>query len=151
MRLILLVLTLAAHAQAPDQKLDLAPHADYTAPPPDKVDLRKPVTTRERIVKINGIEYRQIEYKGEYFTVKGREGDNYNDCSRTVETQDSFAADASVKVGRRTALFIESLRQHCSENDHMVHTSPDIRDSNIGVKWKTQGPNPSEKAILVNP
>jgi len=136
-------------AQTKTQSLDLVPHPDYTAPPPASMDLKKEITTRERDVTINGVRYRQIQYKGQYFTVNAHQAENYTDCTRTQMVPDSFAADASFKVTKRTALFIETLRQNCSERDHMVMTSKDLRDGNFGVKWKDK--KDSEKAVLVNP
>jgi hypothetical protein len=147
---LLTLATAAVQAQAPThaQKLDLVPHANYESPPPAGKDLNKQITTRERDVTINGVTFRQIQYKGQYYTVNLQQADPQVDCTRMNMPQDTFAAGASFKITKRTALFIETLRQTCDEHLHTVLTSPDMRDGNIGVKFKGKD---SEKAILVNP
>jgi hypothetical protein len=130
--------------------LDLTPHVNYGTPSPEK-DLPKELVTKERLVTIQGVKYKQIQYNGETYTVNAAQPESIVDCSRTALPQDTYAAEATYKVTKHTGLFMASLRQQCDEKSHSVTTSSDLRDSNIGVKFKGDGPNATEKRVFVNP
>jgi len=142
----------SAWAQSPPPPtLDLNPHANYgTAQPADK-GIEKEIVVREKYVYVGGVRFKQVEYNGQVYTVNFRESDAFVDCSRTYVPPDTFAADGKIKVTKHTSLYIETLRQHCDANSKTMATSPDIRDGNLGVKFKGDGPNATEKKIYVNP
>jgi hypothetical protein len=144
-----------AWAQSPPASsggLDLNPHSNYGAiPPKDDKNSNKEFVTRERYVNIGGVQYKQIEYNGQFYTVNARQSETFVDCSRTDLPPDTFAADATVKVTKHTGLYMESLRQHCDPKSNSIMTSPDMRDANIGVKFKGDGPDATEKKIYVSP
>lgn len=152
---LLLVLIGGTRAQAQDSSkpLDLIPHPQYVpSKGAENQRLEKDlIETREKIVFLNGVMYKQVEFRGDRFLINASQAETFVDCKRVDMPEDSFAVDGSVSVAQHTKLFMESLRQKCNHTSNSIDVSPDLRDSNIGVKIKGDGPDASEKRIFVNP
>ena len=137
------------HSQSAPTGVDLNPHIQYDKPTGTK--LPQYVETRESKVFHNGVEYRHIEYNNQAWEVKANEPESTVDCSRTNLPPDTFATEGTVKLTRRTGLFIESLRQHCDPRLKAIVTNPNPMDSNIGIDFPPSKPGDSDKKILYNP
>jgi uncharacterized protein YfaS (alpha-2-macroglobulin family) len=138
-------------AEAQSKSLNLNPSNDYIQPPPTKRIETGAIAVRERSIVVDGTTFRQIEYKGQFYLVRGRQSESYVDCQRVNLPTDTFAADAELKTSRYTRVFVESLRQSCDEKMHAISVSPDMHDMNLGISFKGSKPDSAEKKVFVNP
>jgi hypothetical protein len=147
--MILMMFVSLAFAQT-NTTIDINPHLPYSPPPGDEKMESDYVETRERIVKKDGVEYREIQYNDQFFYVNARQPESIVNCSTVpLSSPKQYAVDGGVQVGQRARIYIESLRQHC-DGMGMV-TSQHPHDTNVGVSWKGDKPGDSEKKVFINP
>lgn len=137
-------------AFAQQQDIDISPHLPFAAPPPD-VRTNGFVQTRERVIHVGGVAYRQIQYNGEIFTIRANQPEAIVNCDNVNLPPNTYAVQGEMQIAKRTELFVQTLRQHCSPLNQQISTQRNAHDTNLGVQFKGENPGDSDKRIFVNP
>ena len=128
--------------------VDLQPHFAKTPIAPQFIDTDL-IVTHESTVTVDGVEFRQIDYEDKRIYLKARQPEVRADCNVARLPRETFAIDGSVKLTKRSRLYLESLRQGCVGGQ--IVTKPSLRDTNLGISSGGPAPDDPQKKVFINP
>lgn len=112
------------------------------------------VNTKESTVEVEGLKYRKVEYKNKtyYLRFLERTGEiNGVQCNEFRDFRSPPLVEVSVKMTKRTRLFVEGLQETCSKKEGLYVGHLDFSPK-IGLSFgDDQKDKIKNKKIFINP